>query len=405
MKARSACRFSSILLPIVVAIACGICQAQPTSSTPPPANAKAVPVKKNRKTISPAAQKAFLQAITIEKQNPQKAQKMYERNIAAYPGDYRNFLRLGALLANKPATKSRSIKYFQKASSFADADPRIWLVIAKAYNSIGNGENELGAYRKYLTAGFENADVCVRVGSLLLQKGDREGIEFLKKAVAQDSANVPALLALAKAHRADSSLSDALPLLQKALRIDSLNAEVRENLIAVYLQLHMEEEALGEMKVSLSTQRSPARLLYYGRLLFKTGKTAEAGEAVEDLLAIKPDTLPALILKVEILKVQKNYDGIIAVCKEINLIDPSYVPALYERAEAHRQQGKVMWAEKYYGDVLKANPKFAPAELGLAEIAAAREKPLEYRKHILRAYKLNPRDSLVQEKYQQLQAQ
>jgi tetratricopeptide (TPR) repeat protein len=159
------------------------------------------------------------------------------------------------------------------------------------------------------------------------------------------------------------------------------------------------------MKKTLATQRSPAMLLPYARLLLKTGKITEAAEAVEDLLAIKPDTFPALMLKIEILKQQKNYDGIITVCKEIGYIDAHYVPALYERAEAHRQQGKAMWAEKYYRDILKADPKFARAEIGLAEIAKERDKPDEYRKHIMQAYKLDPNDSLVLVEYQKAMAQ
>jgi tetratricopeptide (TPR) repeat protein len=399
-------RHWSIIQPLIIAaIACGICNGAQKNATSPTAKAKTEIGMKNQKTLSSAANQAFMRAFTTEKQNSVKAQKLYEGNIKAYPDDYRNYVRLGVLLAKTPGTKTLSVNYFRKASTFADANPPIWLYMAKVYKSLGNEKDELTAYRKYLVADSENAEVNSRVGLLLLERGERDaGIPFINKAIAKDSGNAAALFALAKVYLRDSRIEEALPLFQKALSADSTDGEVRKNLISVYLRLHMDAEAVGEMKKTVATQRSPATLMPYAQLLVKTGKIAEAAEAVEDLIAIKPDTLPALMLKIEILKREKNWDGVISVCKEIGYIDAHYVPALYERAEAHRQQGKVMWAEKYYRDALKADPKFARAEIGLAEIANDRAKPDDYRKHIMQAYKLNPNDSLVREKYQEVLA-
>jgi tetratricopeptide (TPR) repeat protein len=406
MLARRKFQTLFIRLLIITAIACGICEAVQKKPAQTSTGTISQSVKKGPKTPSAAANKAFNRAFTIEKQNPKAAKKLYESNIKLFPDDYRNYARLGALLAKNPATKKLSETYLKKASSFADVNPPIWLYLAKVYRSLGNENGELAAYRAYLAVDSLHADANARLGQILLEKGKRqEGIPFIQRALAKDSSNPVANFTLANIYLKDSRTEEAVPLLQKTLRVDSTNSEARKKLISAYLQLHRDTAAADEMKKTLAAERTPAVLLTYSRLLLKIGKLTEAANAVEDLLAVIPDTFPALMLKVEILKQQKNYDGILTVCKEIGYIDAHYVPALYERAEAYRQQGKVMWAEKYYRDALKANPKFARAEIGLAEIAKARDKPDDYRKHVMLAYKLNPVDSVVVEKYQEAMAQ
>ena len=57
----------------------------------------------------------------------------------------------------------------------------------------------------------------------------------------------------------------------------------------------------------------------------------------------------------------------------------------------------MLWAETFYTRVLRADPKFALAELGLAKIAKIRKNDAAYKEHLEKARKLEPENKLILE--------
>jgi Tfp pilus assembly protein PilF len=76
---------------------------------------------------------------------------------------------------------------------------------------------------------------------------------------------------------------------------------------------------------------------------------------------------------------------------------PDHIGAMFERAEAHLEQSKVQWAEMFYTRVLKLDPQYALAELGLAKVAKVRKDQNAYREHLDKARSLDPENKLILE--------
>jgi Tfp pilus assembly protein PilF len=87
------------------------------------------------------------------------------------------------------------------------------------------------------------------------------------------------------------------------------------------------------------------------------------------------------------------------VFKEITFIDQNNAMAICQQGEVYLAQSKPLWAEKYYKNALKLNPRLGLAEYGLAKIAKLRNKNSLYRQHLNRAYQLSPNDPEIKTAY------
>ena len=74
---------------------------------------------------------------------------------------------------------------------------------------------------------------------------------------------------------------------------------------------------------------------------------------------------------------------------------PEHAQTLFERAETHLQQSKLPWAETFYSRALRADPKMALAQLGLAKVAKMRKNMTEYKKYLELARQMEPQNPLI----------
>ena len=77
------------------------------------------------------------------------------------------------------------------------------------------------------------------------------------------------------------------------------------------------------------------------------------------------------------------------------LIVPEHPQTLFERAETHLLQTKLPWAETFYTRALRADPKMALAQLGLAKVAKMRKNMTDYKKHLELARQMDPQNQLI----------
>ncbi len=118
---------------------------------------------------------------------------------------------------------------------------------------------------------------------------------------------------------------------------------------------------------------------------------------LENILAQEPDNFDVLMIKARILRKDKKYDEAVEIYKEINAMMPDHIMSMFERAEAHLEQSKLQWAEMFYNRVLKLDPQFALAELGLARVAKVRKDQAAYREHLDKARSLDPNNKKIQD--------
>ncbi len=350
------------------------------------------------KTTGPEV--SYKRGFLREKTKRAEAVKIYEQNVKRFPKDYRNFLRLGILYSKKNATLSKSAAMLKTATRLADTVSTAWIEIAKVYGKLNRSNDELAAYKKYLSFSKDNADANARVGTLLIKKGKiSEGMPYLEKAYSKKPNNVPVLISLATGYRKSRNNEKALELLLKAKKLRPRDIEVRKSMVAVYKSMGKTTEAMNEMKELIETKPDNAARAQYAKLLHQQGKLDEAINVIEDIRAVDPENIEALMIMGQILQDQGQYDEALETYKEITFIDPDNAPAICEQAEVYLAQEKLLWAEKYYKNALKKNSRLGLAVFGMAKVAKLRKNNALYKQHLAKAYRLSPNEPEIKEAY------
>jgi len=335
-----------------------------------------------------------------EKVNPTRAKKIYEDNITAFPNDYRNYLHLGMIYAKDKMTLARSATLLKKASSFADTIPSMWVELAQVYNKLGNEKEELAAYKKLVSMDPQNLEANKKLGIVLMKNNvTSDAMVYLEMANTLSPKDPDILINLANGYIKTNRSKEAIDVLLKAKPLKPDNADLRMQLVGLYRKTGQDKKALEEMKQLIEIKHDNKVLIMYAQELVTDGKYKEAVEIVENIKATDPENIEALMILGDAQRLDKKYDPAIETYKEISYINPNYAPALYQRAEVHFLQGKVQWAKTFYERALRADPKFALAELGLAKVAKTSKIQDQYIDHIEKAMKLDPNNEDIKEEY------
>ena len=207
--------------------------------------------------------------------------------------------------------------------------------------------------------------------------------------------NFEVMSALATGYLKTNRTKEAVNLLDKAKKIKPNDIENRKKLLEAYSKLGQRKQALSEMKGLLQVNRDPGLLMLYAKLLYEEGDVKDAENAIEDIRATDPENIKALMLLALIQRSRKKYNEAIETYKEVIFIDANYAPALFERAETYMQQNKPQWAERFYYRALRADPKYARAELGMANICRLRKDKAGHLKHLKAAKQIDPNDPKI----------
>jgi tetratricopeptide (TPR) repeat protein len=341
---------------------------------------------------------SYKAASLFEKPNPTVAERMYENNIKQFPDDYRNFLGLGMMLSSNPSTMARAATYLQRTTTLATNVPAVWLELGKMYQKLGKEEAELEAYRKYVQTDPQDIEANKRIGIILAKKGQlAEAMIFLEIANTMSPNDPDIMTALAKGYAATNRRNEAIDLLKKAKAKKGDDPDIRFGLFDLYQKSGQKNKAKDEIKELVSMKRDNKFLVQYANACLQTGDLKAAEAAVEDVLATEADNVDVLMLKAKILTANKLYDEALETYKEISYIDQNHVSSMTERANVYLLQSKVQWAETFFQRATKADPKYAPAELGMAMVCKMKKDKDGYNKHLDRAKLLDPFNEEIQE--------
>ncbi|MBD3321900.1 MAG: tetratricopeptide repeat protein, partial [Chitinivibrionales bacterium] len=334
---------------------------------------------------------AFLQ----EKSSPAGAKKQYEQNIAKYPKDYRNYLRLGLLYSENKTTLSKAISMFKKITPMADSIPIIWEKLGEVYGELGKEDDELNAYRNYVKKEPQDPKANKRIGLILVKKGKyKEGLIYLETASTLAPKDVDIMYSLAHSYAKTNRPNEAISVLEKAKQLAPKNLKIRRQLYKLFMKVGKEKEARKEIEELLAIDPNDVESrMVYAELLYRDKKYDEAEEEIENIMAVSPGFEVLMLLgKVKVAK--KEYSEALAAYDEIIAME-NYAPALYEKAELFRKYGKKLgkspkWAETFYKRALRSDSTYALAELGIAKLQKLWKRDDLYKKHLERARKLDP---------------
>ena len=346
---------------------------------------------------------AFKQASLLNINDPVAAQRVYELNCRKYPSDFRNFLNLALIYSGRKDMLTKAIPLLKRVTELADSMPEVWLELGKIYEKTGDEKEELSAYRKYIGFYPQSVEANRRVGMLLMRRGDyNEGTVFLEIANTQQSHDPEIMTLLAGGYVKSGRFNEAVALLDEAKAQKKDDPNIRFELFELYQKNGQKEKARKEIEELVKLSREPQYLQLYADAMIIQGKNKEAEATIEELMELDPENRNTLYLKGKLLRAEKLYDDAIEIYKELNQIDPTDGMALFERAEAHREQGKPQWAETFYKRALRADPRIARAELGLALLAKARKDSSQYQECLIRARELAPDDELINAELQKI---
>ncbi len=352
---------------------------------------------------APSAEVSYKRAFLNEKTKKSESIRLYQQNVKRFPRDYRNFLRLGILYAQKKATLSKSAVMLNKAVQLADTVAEAWIEISRVYNKMGRSSDAIKASKKYLSFNPDSPEANARLGVALISKGRiSEGIPILEKAYAAKPNDPKVVMAMAKGYKKSGKTAQALEYLLKAEQMQPRDVTVKKQLINLYKQTGKEFEAQEKLKELISINPDNALRIEYATILKKQNQFDEAANVIEDIRAVDPENIKALLLLGDIYLAQEKYPDALDIFKEITFIDQNNAYAVYKQAEVFLAQSKPLWAEKYYQNALKKNTRLAEAEYGLAKIAKLRNNKSLYRQHVLKAYQLNPKNPEIKAAYQSI---
>lgn len=339
---------------------------------------------------------AYKQAFYLEGSNIEVSQKIYEQNIKNYPADYRSFLRLGQIYSAKKELLQKAVTMFTRVTDLASSVPAVYLELGRVYGKMGKEDEQLYALKKYVESDPQNIEANKHIGIILTRKGqENEGIVHLEMANALKPNDGETMVNLGLGYIKTGRNGEAIELLSRAKSMDKENVNVRYQLFELFRKTGQNDKALKEMKDLLELSRETRFQMIYAETLLSSGKARDAEEVVEDILATEGENVDAFLLKAKILRSRKKYDDAVEVYKEIMLIVPEHAQTLFERAETHLQQSKLPWAETFYTRALRADPKMALAQLGLAKVAKMRKNMTDYKKYLELARQMEPQNQLI----------
>lgn len=343
---------------------------------------------------------SYKRASVYETINASEAVTMYKENLASFPKDYRNYLKLGIYYSRQKSGEQDAIRYLEKVTILSDTIPRVWLELGSLYLRMKRDQDMLKAYRKYLEVAPEDADAIGKIGEILLsRKMVDDAMVFLEMANSLKENDPKIMTLLARGYIMTKRRKEGADLLEKVVKITKgkVDDDLRVVLVDVYIETSQYEKAAEELKALMAVNRDKDVMIKYARVLFELGKINDALSTVMEIKSKDPENMDALMMIGKIKTSQKKYDDAIETYKEILYIDQNYSPALCERANVYLLQGKLQWAQTFYDRALKSDPKNAQVHLGLARLAKQQKDYAAYTDHLEKARKLDPQNKEIQE--------
>jgi tetratricopeptide (TPR) repeat protein len=328
-----------------------------------------------------------------EGKNVEQAKQTYVDNTYKYPTDYRNFLKLGTLTEKTP---KKSLIYFQKAVTLNDTILWVWLKMGSLYDSLGDEDGKITAYKKAVSLAPQNFEANKYLGITLFNKGKAEdGLLYLELARSHNAADPEIMYVLGKSYVMKGNMVEATLLFKTAKKLQPNNQSIRFTLVKHLFGQKQYEESLREAQELLVLKDSKEYFDTYLSILFSLKRYSTIEDVIKQRRKQNPESIDLLMILARAQTENSEYDKAIETYKMITYIK-EYAPGYLGRARVYMRQQKVNEAKTYYEKALKLDPNSAEAELGLARIYKFSAKKDLFLEHLKKAQQLDPKNPEIQ---------
>lgn len=287
-----------------------------------------------------------------QKNQTQQASKVYEEMIARY-GDE----PAGLVARNHLAVQAAEAKDYDNAAKLVSEvlqqnpkDNDALIMKGRLAMQKLDYDEAVTAFRSVLKDQPSSVAILHLLAEAQLRKGDVElAGDNLRRAVEVAPQNVDARIKLARYLMAKKDLPGALELIDAVLAKDAGNVDAlaaKSELLAAKGDLAAVKQELAKLKEA--SPDSPEASLRLARVLMSEGNMDGAMAELDVVLAKDDKNVQALVMKTEVLAVNKDIDGLKSVIKQLKLVAPNNPEGYFRMGRLLRAQGDSEAALKEY---------------------------------------------------------
>lgn len=371
--------------------------------------------------------------LSLDLDQPQEALGHVERALESHPRDAELYLFQGAVL-RRLERGAEALASLQRAAELAPREPRVLYALGNAYHEQGRLDDAVTAYQRaidrdenFLRAHYNLGAVLVELGRYdEAERAYRVALAPIDQALAAgenvDPVHARAYRNLGASHFQRRQWRDAVTAYSKAVRLDPTDASGQYHLGFAYYELgdddaaastyrraldldpalplaylhlariarrqEQPDEAVRQARAGLSYLQGDDRVSAY-RLLAEVhaaqGQSGEAEPAWREVLAARPDDLPALLALGRQLRLDGRLQEARPLIEHAFELAPAEPAAALELASLARLQADPRAEEAVYRRVLQgagsaaARPEFLPVRLNLVLVLLQQERGAEAR--------------------------
>jgi len=240
----------------------------------------------------------ILGIIFQNKKKFRQAVESYQKELTFNPQSNTSLLNLGLLLLEQ-GEATAAIEPLARAAA-TNPSEQCSLLLAQAYQSIGNLKEAISEYQKIDVSKTQNKIVPFNLGLCLLNTGNNiKAIEAFEIAIEIDHSFLPAWGNVGTALANEGRHQEALPVAQKVLQLDPNNPNSHMNLGIIYKNLGNLDLALASTLKSLEFKpNNPDALINLGGIYKDLSKVYpelidNSIKAFSDILKIDPNKVNA----------------------------------------------------------------------------------------------------------------
>jgi tetratricopeptide (TPR) repeat protein len=309
---------------------------------------------------------AYKGAFLRERSDRAGAIKAYGANTGKYPKDYRNFLRLGLLIATDSSSLDKAVVCLTSATALSDTIRTAWRTLATIHGKMKNEPKELAAWQKLAVLEPQDAEANRRIGTIQFRKKQyAQAISPLEVVATTSDQDYELLRMLATCYTETKRPKEAMSLLRKAKALKPDDPGIRVAIIAAAAgigpgeSVEKEKEELAEIDKKIINKdkkniESRVRLVEY-----YTGKKEynDAYSLLKELSLLTPKD-PVVFRKLfEIASRNNNKQEASQYLRKYLAIDPNNANAYKNLGDLLYEQKDLDGALSAYRTTVKLNPQ------------------------------------------------
>lgn len=310
-----------------------------------------------------------LAGLYLKVRDKPEAKKQYEKNIADYPKELRNYREL-AKLCREMKEWDCAQQTLEAAVKLPSATTEIKQMLASLYERLNMADKAVATYSEYLSDAPDDSAALISAGTLYFnRREDAKAIQFLTKAHKLMPQNFESAYMLGTAHMRTGKTQKAIEWFLEARRIKSKDTRVLESLAKCYTKLKDDRNLVPILREWLSLDQSNLDVkAQLGRVLMENHQTSEAARLLESVSRERPGDVSIHRILAKTYEKTGYEDGFIQHIKAALEHADQKGDLYYDLARYYIREERRDLALQYFRQAVDADPKLTAARFKLAEL-------------------------------------